>query len=132
VGSELLEGIDVLGSAGTDDDEDVAAAAEAEVGSEVATTGRGLELAVARLVVATVELAAEDANVASAAAPVRVVKPAVGPLKVADMVTKTTDASLVGCAPCADSEGVEDSADVVLSPAAGLAEEIVAGELAVI
>lgn len=131
-GSRLLEEIDVLGSAGVDEDADVTAAGEAELGSEVAATGVALELATGRLVVAIAELAADDANVASAAAPVRVVKPAVGPLKVADMVTKITDASVAGCAPCADPEDVEDSAAVVLCPAAGLAEEIAAGELAVI
>jgi hypothetical protein len=38
----------------------------------------------------------EDAKVWSAAAPVKVVKPAVGPLKVADIVTKMTDTALVG------------------------------------
>lgn len=111
VGSSVGTGVlDVGPAAGANEE-----LAVAEVDSKVV---RGLDVAIA------VVVEAEGANVASAAAPVKVVKPAVAPLNVADMVTKMMD---VGGAACAVSEE-EASAAVVLSPA----DNAAADELAVI
>lgn len=94
VGTALLEGTeDGLASA----DDDVAAAGTADVASEIEV-----------LEVVRAGSGAELASVCAAAAPVIVVKPAVAPVKVADMVTKTTDAALVGSCPAAGSEEVDE------------------------
>ena len=66
----------------------VAAVGVADMASEV--------VVVEVLEVVGAGVAVEVPKVWTAAAPVRVVKPPVGPLKVADIVTKTTDTALVG------------------------------------
>ena len=67
---------------------EVAAVGVADMASEV--------VVVEVLEVVGAGVAVEAPKVWTAAAPVRVVKPPVGPLKVADIVTKTTDTALVG------------------------------------
>jgi hypothetical protein len=88
VGSSLAE-VDVIDSGPTD----VALAGSTDVASLVAVADVS---AVRVLELGKEDSVTDDARVSAAAAPVSVVKPAVAPVKVADIVTNTIDPALVG------------------------------------